>query len=133
MIIKLSLFLTVQERLVPVCAQMVSICLYLARSGRQDLNMLAISVTKWNKGCDKRLPRLISDIDHLIHYTPYCCEEDKLEDCKLWLFKDASFARYVQDSNQLQSECFLCLDHKHSIDFMGVQEANRSFSQPCRV
>ena len=49
-----------------VCAQIVLICLYLARIVRPDIlrsaNKLARAVTKRTKACDKRMARLISYI-----------------------------------------------------------------------
>ena len=51
-----------------VCSQIVLICLYLARIGRPDIlwsvNKLARAETKWTRGCDKRLARLIYYIHH---------------------------------------------------------------------
>ena len=48
--------------------QIVVTCLYLARIGRPDIlwsvNKLARAVTKWTRGCDKRLARLFCYIHH---------------------------------------------------------------------
>ena len=51
-------------------------CLYLARIGRPDIlwsaNKPARTVTKWTKACDKRLPRMISYIQHTNDFRQYC-------------------------------------------------------------
>ena len=85
-----------------VCAQTGLKCLYVARIGRPDLlwsvNTLARSVTKWNKACGKRLLRLITCIIQTKDCRQFCRVEDKMEDCKLGLFQDASLAGDVRDS-----------------------------------
>ena len=59
-----------------VCSQIVLKCLYLIRVGRPDIlwsvNLLARSITKWTKACDKRLSRLISYIHYTSEYKQYC-------------------------------------------------------------
>ena len=52
----------------------------------------------WNKACDKRLARLISHISHTLHYRQYCFVVDKIEDCQLGPFQDASFVKDRQAS-----------------------------------
>ena len=56
-------FLNITRELAPVSAHIVLKCSYLARIGRPDLlwtvNMLARSVTQWNKARDESLARLI--------------------------------------------------------------------------
>ena len=41
-----------------------------------------------------------------------CFVGNKIQDCKLGLFQDASFAGDLQDSNQLKAEYCAYLDHK---------------------
>ena len=59
-----------------VCSQNVLTCLYLARTGRPDiqwsLNKLVRAVTTWTKACDKRVTRLISYIRHTSEFKQYC-------------------------------------------------------------
>ena len=73
-----------------VSSQIVLKCLYLARIGRPDIvwsvNKLARSITKWTKGCDKRLHRLISYIHHACEYKQYCHVGNTSKQCRLGLF-----------------------------------------------
>ena len=82
-----------------VCVQIV---LYLARIGRPgslwSVNTLARSLTKWNKACGKSLLRLISCNNQTTNYRQFCHLGDKIENCKLGLFQDASFAGVLRDS-----------------------------------
>ena len=69
-----------------VCSPIVLKCLYLARIGRPDIlwsvNKLARSITKWTKGCDKRLNRLISYIHHTSEYKQYCHVGNSTKQCR---------------------------------------------------
>ena len=60
--------------------------------------------------------------------------EIKLEDPKLGSFQDASFAGDLPDSKS-KSGGLLCVFGSHTFvpNFVDVQDANRSFSQQCRV
>ena len=57
-------------------AQNVLKCLFLVRIGRPGLpwtvNILARSVTKWNKDCANKLSRLVSYISHSKHHRQLC-------------------------------------------------------------
>ena len=94
--------LITQGALVDVCSRIVLKCLYLARIGRPDLlysvNILARSVTKWNRACDKRLERLIAYIHKTKSYIQHCFVGDNANECKIGLFCDASFAGDLSDS-----------------------------------
>jgi len=83
-------------------AKIVLKVLYAARMGRPDIywavNTLARDVTKWNVACDKRLHRLICYIHHTKHYVQKCVVGDKIDDCVLAMFVDASFAGDLTDS-----------------------------------
>ena len=85
-----------------VAARCVLKALYLARLARVDLlysvNVLAREVTKWNVACDKRLHRLISYINCTADHVMTSFIGDRVEDCDLLLFCDASFAGDLQDS-----------------------------------
>ncbi len=82
--------LNTKGTLSPVAARIVLQILYLSRHNRPDplwtVNALSRNVTKWRKGDDKRLHRLIS----YIHYHPTCIQfcyvGDHLRDCYLALF-----------------------------------------------
>ena len=81
---------TVQANWHPMCAKIVPICLSLARIGRLDLhwtvNMLARSVTMWNKSSGKeKMARLKSYINQTKHYSQECLVGGKIHDCKLGL------------------------------------------------
>ena len=77
-------------------------CLYLARIGRPDIpwsvNKLARSVTKWTRGCDRRLARLISYIHHTSEFKQYCHVGNTARRC---LFQDSDFAGDLQDSKSI--------------------------------
>ena len=94
--------LVVQGALAHVCSRIVLKCLYLARIGRPDLlysvNILARSVTKWNRACDKRLERLFAFIHKTKDYAQHCFVGDYPNECKIGLFCDASFAADLSGS-----------------------------------
>ena len=94
--------LVAQGTLADVCSRIVLKCLYLARIGRPDLlysvNILARSVTKWNRACDRRLERLIAYIHKTKDYVQHCFVGDSSDNCKIGLFCDASFAADLSDS-----------------------------------
>ena len=110
----------------------------LTRSGRPDLlwsvHTLTRSVTTWNKGCDKRLLRLINYINQAKKYTQFCHVGNQIEVSKFGFFQDASFAGDVRDTKST-SGGVLCVfgSHKISSNSVDVPEANRNFSQQCRV
>ena len=93
---------TATGELSSVCSRIVLKALYLARMNRLDIlwsvNNLARSVSCWNKACDKRLHRLISYIYHNQDIAQVNWVGDPVEDCKLMLFVDASFAGEIHDS-----------------------------------
>ena len=62
------------------------------------VNYLARNVTKWTKACDKRLLRLISYINCTSDLVLYAYIGDSIEECKLVLYSDASFAGDIMDS-----------------------------------
>ena len=94
--------LVTKGSLADVCSRIVLKCLYLARIGRPDLlysvNILARSVTKWDRGCDRRLERLIAYIHRTKDYVQHCFVGDSADECKIGLFCDASFAADLADS-----------------------------------
>ena len=75
--------------------------LYSASIGRTDfswsVNTLARPVTKWIKDCDKWLLRLINYVNQTKNFIQFCHVVNQIEDCKLGLFQDASFAGDVRD------------------------------------
>ena len=75
-------------------------CLYLARIGRRDIlwSVLARSITKWTKACDKRLTCLTSYIHHTCEYKQYCHVGNTAKQCRLGLFQDSDFAGDLEDS-----------------------------------
>ena len=68
------------------------------------VNMLARSVTMWNRACDTSLARLMSDVNHTKHHRHCCSVEDNFRDCKLGIFHDASSLEICKIPNQLQAE-----------------------------
>ncbi|WP_288992749.1 DNA (cytosine-5-)-methyltransferase, partial [uncultured Marinobacter sp.] len=76
--------------------------LYCARLARLDLlwtvNSLAREVTKWTVACDKRLHRLMCYINCTKDDVMTSHVGDPLEDCRLVMFVDASFAGDLRDS-----------------------------------
>ena len=90
-----------------VCSQIVLKCWNLARIGRPEIlwsvNQLARSLTKWTKGCDKRLNRLISEVHHTCEYKQYCYVGNTAKQCRLGLFQDSDFAEDLEDSKSASS------------------------------
>ena len=99
-----------------VCSQIVLKFLLLARIGRPDIlwsvNKLARSITKWTKACDKRLNRLISNIQHTCEYRQYCHVGNTAKQCRLGLFQDSDFAGDLEDSKS--SGGTLCIFGSHT-------------------
>jgi len=102
----------VKGELSPIAARVVLKALYVARIARLDVmwavNMLAREVTRWNAACDWRLHRLISFLHHTKFHAQMCYVGDSPSQCKLMLFRDASFAGDLRDSKST-SGCILCL------------------------
>ena len=100
-----------------LCSHIVLTCLYLARIGRPDIlwsvNILARSITKWTKACDKRLNRLISYIHHTSEYKHYCYVGNTDKQCRLGLFQDSDFAGYLEDSKSASGGT-LCVFESHT-------------------
>ena len=100
-----------------VCSQIVLKCFYLALIGRPDIlwsvNKLARSITKWAKGCDKRLSRLISYICHICGYKQYCYLGNTAKQCRLGLFQDSDFAGDLEDSKSTSGGT-LCVLGSHT-------------------
>ena len=85
------------------CASKIVLkCLWCARLTRPDIywtvNLLAKNVHKWSKACDKRLQRLISYMHYTADMVLTAFVGDKVQDCVLVLFTDASFAGDITDS-----------------------------------
>ena len=76
--------------------------LLCAMIGRPDIlwsvNKVARSITKWTKGCDKRLCHFISNIHHIFEYKQYCYVGNTAKQCGLGLFQDSDFAGDLEDS-----------------------------------
>ena len=91
---------------------MVLKILCTARLGRPDtlwsVNTLARKVTKWSKGCDKRLHRLIEYLNTTKDWVQLCFVGDLPQDCWLALFVDASFAGDLEDSKSTNG-AYLCI------------------------
>ena len=94
-----------------VCSQRVVKCVYLARLGRPDIlwsvNVVARSVTKWTKACDKRLSRLIANIHHTCEYRQCCHVGNTAKQCRLGLIQDSDFAADLEDQSLLQMEYYV--------------------------
>ena len=91
--------------------------LYLTRIGRPDIpwsvNKFARSIIKWTKACDKRLSRLISYIHQTCDYKQYCHVGNTAKQCRLRLFQDSDFARYLEDSKSTSGGT-LCIFGSHT-------------------
>ena len=100
-----------------VCSQIVLKCFFLARIGRLDIlwsvNMLARSIKKWTKACDKRLNRLISYGHHTCEYRQYCHVGNAAKQCRLGLFQDSDFAGDLEDSKSTSGGT-LCIFGSHT-------------------
>ena len=103
---------TTKGSLEPIASRVVLKILYTARLGRPDtlwsVNTLARKVTKWNKGCDKRLHRLIEYLKSTKDWIQLCFVGDHPKDCWLALFVDASFAGDLEDSKSTNG-AYLCI------------------------
>ena len=96
----------------PIASRVVLKILYTARLGRPDtlwsVNTLARKVTKWTKGCDKRLHRLIEYLKSTNEWVQLCYVGDHPKDCWLALYVDASFAGDLEDSKSTNG-AYLCI------------------------
>ena len=85
--------------------------------GRPDIlwsvHILARSITKWTKACDKRLNRLISYIHHTCEYKQYCHVGNTAKQCRLGLFQDSDFAGDLEDSKSTSGRT-LCVFGSHT-------------------
>ena len=75
--------------------------------------VLARSITKWTKACDKRLSRLISYIHHAWEYKHYCHVGNTANLCRLGLFQDSDFVGDLEDSKST-SGGILCIFGSHT-------------------
>ena len=100
-----------------VCSQIVLKCLFLARTGRPDIqwsvNKLARSITKWTKACAKRLCRLISYIHHICEYKQCCHVGNTAKHCRLGFFQDSDIAGDLEDSKSTSGGT-LCVFGSHT-------------------
>ena len=106
--------------------------LYSASIGRTDfswsVNTLARPVTKWIKDCDNRLLRLINYVNQTKNFIQFCHVGNQIEDCKLGLFQDASFAGDLRDlKNQRQEVYCTSLDHTRLFQFRGCARSKPQF------
>ena len=92
-----------------------------------SVNTLAKEVTTWTQLCDKRLARLVGLVGFATSHSQCCCVGDVIENCKLGLFQDASFAGDLQDSKSTLGD-LLCILGSNVLD---VKETNRCVSQQC--
>ena len=101
--------------------------LYLVRRGRFDLlwtvNVLARSVTKWNKASHTRLTRLISDINHTKHYRQFCLVVNN-ENANLDYFRTLLWPEVCK-----QADFCAFLDQKHVYQFPGWSRSK----PPCLI
>ena len=104
----------IRERIV---RSMLSNCSEMLLLGRPDIlwsvNKLARSITKWTKACHKRLSRLISYIHYTSDYKQYCRVGHTAKQCRLGLFQDSDFARYLEDSKSTSGGT-LCIFGSHT-------------------
>ena len=103
---------TTKGTLESIASRVVLKILYTARLGRPDtlwsVNTLARKVTSWNKGCDKRLHRLIEYLQGTKDWIQLCYTGDYVEDCWIALFVDASFAGDLEDSKSTNG-AYMCI------------------------
>ena len=108
--------------------------LFLERIGRPDLlwsvNTVSRSPTKRTEASWTKILRLISYINPSKDYRQFCNVGNHIEDCKLGVFQDASFAGDLRDSKINVRRFAVRIRIAHASYFhMDVQEANNSFSQ----
>ena len=77
------------------------------------MNILARSITKWTKACDKRLNRLISYIHHTCEYKQHCYVGNTAKQCRLGLFQDFDFAGDLENSKSTSGGT-LCIFGSHT-------------------
>ena len=104
--------MTTKGTLEPVASRIVLKILYTSRMGRPDtlwsVNTLARQVTKWNRGCDKRLHKLIEYLNSTAEWGQACYVGDHASECWLALFVDASFGGDLEDSKSTNG-AYLCI------------------------
>ena len=114
-----------------VCSQIVLKCLYLSRIGGPDIlwsvNELARAVTKWTRACDKRLTRLISEIQHKSERNKNC------QQCRLRLSQDSDFAGDLEDSKSTSGEFCAYLEVTRLFPQVGCVRNKTSVSHNSQV
>ena len=105
-------------------------CLYGARFVRFDLlwpiGDLARRISKWTKACDRRLDRLMAHLNTTLNHGLEGFVGDRLEECSVLAYCDASFADELATSKSLSlihiseptrhaqnSYAVFCLKKKH--------------------
>ena len=73
-----------------------------------SVNILAPSLTKWTRACDKRLASLSSCIHHTNGHRQYCHVGDTARHCRLGSFQDSDFAGDPEDSESTSGR-ILCI------------------------
>ena len=68
----------------------------------------ARAVTKWIRACDKRLTRLISNLQYTSEYRQQCHVGNTAQQCRLGLFQDSYSAGDLEDA-KLTSRRILCI------------------------
>ena len=104
-----------------VCAQIVLLCVYLARIGRPDLlwsgNTLARSATKWNEACDKRLLILRNYTNQTKNYRQSSHVVNQVD------FKMLRLQVTCETQNQRHDVYCAYLDHTRLFQFRGCAKS----------
>ncbi|MEM1010010.1 MAG: hypothetical protein AAGJ35_13515, partial [Myxococcota bacterium] len=86
--------------LAPIAAQVLMKILFVARVARYDLlrpvNVLAKLITRWTKGCDKALRRLVCYMSATVHQTLKGYVGDAPKELRVEVYTDAVFASCVE-------------------------------------
>ena len=97
-------YFEIPGRLAPLAASVLMKIIYLARCRRFDLlhpvSLLAREVTEWNRACDKRLHRLVCDLNSTRTRNLEAFVGDEPCDCTMIVYADTS---YADDSNNSRS------------------------------
>ena len=110
--------------LAPAASSVLMKIVYGARAARWDLlkavQVLATRVTKWSRGCDRALHRLVCYIDSTADYVLRGFVGDPPEDLKLHLYADADFAG-DRPSYKSTSGAFLALSGPNTCFPLGAK------------
>ena len=97
--------------------------------GRLDkmwtVNTFSRAVTKWNRACDQRLAILISYIQATMDHGQFRHVGDKVGNCKLCAFQNASFVGDLKDSKSTSGGVLCMFGDRTQHQFLTAAQLHR--------